>query len=423
MLAVEMESCGRRVKLLQINRLRLRKISLGGVFGNGYTTPHSCFLPFRMVRRKASCRNEFFFVRAAMFYTASKSFALNCGAMFLVLVLSPSNSLRAQTALLPTEMTPARATQPPPQYPADEQYVNADAFYMGDNGGEILEGEPGEVIYDDENGASIFDNPDEEMWGTEYDQSWDWQLLPDGLIYKSYLAGVKEPRLGAVFQHEKHRGWLLDATLGGRVGIVRYGTDNSVAPEGWQLDVEAAAFPRLDIDPNWDMVSTDFRAGAPLTYGKDKWRAKFGYYHLSSHLGDEEIIRLGSAATRINFARDSLILGLSYYVNPSTRFYSEAAWAFYSDGGSDPWEFQFGLDYSPAGRTGARGTPFFALNGHLRQELNYSGNFVAQTGWQWRGRTSHLLRLGFQYYNGASNQYQFYNVFEEQFGAGLWYDF
>ena len=331
----------------------------------------------------------------------------------------------AQTALIPTRMTPAQAArQVQAQYPIDEQYVNADAFYVdGDSGGYPL-GATGEMIYDDGGyGASIFDNPDDEMWGAEHDQTWNWQLLPDGLIYKSYLAGVKESRLAGVFVYERNRGWLLDSTLGGRVGIVRYGSENSVAPEGWQLDVEAAAFPRLDLDPNWDMVSTDFRAGVPLTYGVGKWRAKFAYYHLSSHLGDEEIISLGTTDTRINFARDAIVLGVSYYLNPSTRLYSEAGWAFYSDGGSDPWEFQFGLDYSPAGRTGARGAPFFAVNGHLRQELNYSGNLVAQAGWQWRGRTSHLLRLGFQYYNGASNQYQFYNQFEEQFAAGLWYDF
>ena len=322
----------------------------------------------------------------------------------------------AQTAFIPTQMTPAEASVPPQEYPAEE-YVNADMFYV--------EGYPsdtqGEIFYDDGYGPSIFDNSSE-AW-CDVDQAWSWHLLPDGLIYKSYLAGVKEPRLGTVIFHEKNRGWLMDATLGGRVGIFRYGTDNAIAPEGFQVDVEGAAFPRLDLDPNWDMVSTDFRAGVPITYGSGKWRTKFGYYHMSSHLGDEEIITLGTTDTRINFARDALVLGVSYYPNPALRLYSEAAWAFYSDGGSDPWEFQFGLDYSPIGWTGIRGTPFFAVNTHLRQELNYSGNLVAQAGWQWRGRTGHLLRFGFQYFNGLSNQYQFYDTFEEQFGGGLWYDF
>ena len=32
-------------------------------------------------------------------------------------------------------------------------------------------------------------------------------------------------------------------------------------------------------------------------------------------------------------------------------------WAFYANEGADPWEFQFGLDYSQPGPTGAMGTP------------------------------------------------------------------
>ena len=46
-----------------------------------------------------------------------------------------------------------------------------------------------------------------------------------------------------------------------------------------------------------------------------------------------------------------------------------------------------------------------------------------QTGWQWRGQTGHTLRVGMQYFNGMSEQYQFYNRFEEQIGFGLWYDY
>jgi hypothetical protein len=64
------------------------------------------------------------------------------------------------------------------------------------------------------------------------------------------------------------------------------------------------------------------------------------------------------------------------------------------------------------------------MNAHSRQELDFSGNFTAQAGWAWRGdRTSHLLRMGVQYFNGYSNQYSFYRNVEEQIGAGVWYDY
>jgi hypothetical protein len=82
-----------------------------------------------------------------------------------------------------------------------------------------------------------------------------------------------------------------------------------------------------------------------------------------------------------------------------------------------------GAEYSPAGPTGPWGAPFFAVNGHLRQVNDFGGNVTAQTGWQWRGNTGHLLRIGMQYFNGMSEQGQFYNRFEEHIGGGLWYDF
>ncbi len=72
---------------------------------------------------------------------------------------------------------------------------------------------------------------------------------------------------------------------------------------------------------------------------------------------------------------------------------------------------------------GRRGTPFFAINGHLREEHNFGGNVVFQAGWLWRGNRTRTLRAGFHYYNGKSNQFEFFDNFEEQIGGGLWCEF
>jgi hypothetical protein len=250
----------------------------------------------------------------------------------------------------------------------------------------------------------------------------DWQLLPDGLIYRSYLAGVKEPRLHSFWANDEDLGWIWDIALGGRVGILRYGNHDNLLPDGWQIDLEGAAFPRLDIEEDRDLMSVDFRAGLPITYGNGPYRSKFGYYHLSSHLGDEFFIK-NPTVTRYNYSRDVLVLGQSYYVTPDWRLYGEAGWAFYSDV-SGEWEFQFGVDYSPLGDFGFRGSPFAAVNGHLREEVNFSGNFVAQLGWQWRQTASgHLFRIGLEYFNGKSDQFEFFNRYENKIGLAFWYDY
>ena len=82
-----------------------------------------------------------------------------------------------------------------------------------------------------------------------------------------------------------------------------------------------------------------------------------------------------------------------------------------------------GVDYSPLRPTSIRGAPFFAVNGRIRQEVDFGGNLTAQTGWQWRGETGRLFRLGFHYLNGKTDLYQFFREHEEQFAVGLWYDY
>ncbi len=217
----------------------------------------------------------------------------------------------------------------------------------------------------------------------------------------------------------------MDVTLGGRASLLRYGTDGPGRPQGLELQMEGAGLPRLNFDENWDLDATDFRFGLPLAYGRDLWQAKFGYYHLSSHMGDEFAIRNGGQAAlddRINFSRDCLVLGLSYYPWPVCRLYSEMGWAFHYDV-TQPWEFQFGVDLAQPGPTGAFGTPFVAVNGHIREELDYGGNVVFQAGWLWRGASTRTVRLGFHYFNGKSNQFEFFDRFEQQIGGGVWYDF
>jgi len=253
------------------------------------------------------------------------------------------------------------------------------------------------------------------------DGPWCWQVLPDGIMYKAYLAGVKESRLSARLTELRHDGWMFDGNMGGRFGVLRYGNQADVLPQGFQFDIEASAQVRLDLPEARDVRSTDYRVGGLLAFGYGMHQTKFACYHLSSHLGDEFLLK-NFGFPRLNYSRDVLVVGHSIYLREDLRVYAEAGWGFCTDV-SEPWEFQFGVEYAPARPTGFRGAPFFAVNGHLREEVNFSGNIVVQTGWAWRSDANgRLLRLGFHYGNGESSQYSFSDDHEEQFGFGAWYD-
>jgi Protein of unknown function (DUF1207) len=252
---------------------------------------------------------------------------------------------------------------------------------------------------------------------------WSLQFMPDGLIYRSYMAGAKEPRFASQWVYDQNEQWLWDVSLGGRVGLVRYGSQDPLFPEGTQLDIEGAAMLRLDPEHERDLVACDYRFGIPLTFGHENHRLKLAYYHLSSHLGDEYIER-NPEVNRINYVRDAMVVGYSIYLwQNQIRLYTEAAYAFNHDGGAEPWEFQFGIEYTAPQPTGWRPVPFIAIGGHIREENDYSGNVVAQAGWLWRGNCGQTFRMGMQCYAGMSDQYEFYDQYENKVGFGLWYDF
>ncbi len=253
-------------------------------------------------------------------------------------------------------------------------------------------------------------------------EPWQWQLMPTGVMYRSYLAGVKESRLYSGYSWFDSGGTFWQPTVGGRVPLLRYGTVDPISPEGFQVDAEGAAILRLDVRNNVDLVAADFRGGVIASFGDRRSATKLAYYHMSSHVGDEFLLS-HPGFNRLNWSRDTLVVGRSYMLTEWLRIYGEVGWAFYTDV-TEPWEFQFGVEYAPFCPTGPRGAPFFAANAHLRQELDFGGNLTVQTGWAWRSRfQGSLLRIGFEYYNGKSSQYSFYNMFEEQFTIGVWYDY
>ena len=271
-------------------------------------------------------------------------------------------------------------------------------------------------------------------------EPWDWQILPDGFIYPTYLAAIQN-RLDCAWNYDKHTDWVWDITLGGRAPLMRYGNRSPLYPEGWQLDMDGSVRLRLGLHAGMDMIANDFRFGFPVSYGTKVWQVRTGYYHVSTHVGDERVLRdvRQDAARpggvnpnfdsdrdyRLNYYREAWLLSYAFRPTPNTRLYAEVDYAFMAGIGTEPWHFQFGAEYSPRyPAQGWRGTPFAAVNARLMQEYDYDATFTVQTGWQWRGLRNELFRVGVQYYTGASDQYSFIlGRKEHKIGIGVWYDF
>ncbi|MEZ6126274.1 MAG: DUF1207 domain-containing protein [Planctomycetaceae bacterium] len=249
-------------------------------------------------------------------------------------------------------------------------------------------------------------------------------VLPDGLLYRSYTAAPHEPRMASVATYDISKGaWRWDSSLGGRVGLFRQTQPALLPIDAWQFDLEGGVMPRLNPEESMDVESMDFRFGWLMTAKRDNLSMKFGYFHISSHAGDEYLLKTPTFE-RINFVRESLILGMSWQLHPEIRIYGEGAWAFAVRGGAKPVQLQMGAEYAAIADNPAHGAPFSAVNVQLRQEVRFAAGVNVMSGWQWKGPESgRTLRVGMQYYNGPSNQYEFFRRYDNQIGAGIWFDY
>ena len=264
-------------------------------------------------------------------------------------------------------------------------------------------------------------------------QPWTWQAMPTGILFHAYQADNKESRLSGHVPYEfESKEWLWDPTLGGRFALVRYGNKSALYPEGFQIDVEGAVIARMALNHKWDMWGSDYRFGLPFTYRYQNFEYKFGYYHISSHRGDELMLDYYNQTKdesgrglcyRRNYVRDCLEFGIGYRPDANWRFFTGFDYALNIDEGADRWQFKLGAEYSPILLPGGSGAPFLSLFMHWSQETDYNTNFCIQTGWQWRTLYQHVLRFGGYYMNAYGDQYQFYYQHEKQLGIGLWFDY
>ena len=250
-----------------------------------------------------------------------------------------------------------------------------------------------------------------------------WHILPLGVLYDSYLAGEKEPRLSWSVLEEGPRGRIWDAAVGLRVGLLRRGTSALVDAEGWQFDVEGAAQLRLTPQDGNALESVDYRGGLWLTRRRGPLAVKAGYYHLSAHLGDEFLLKYPDVI-RIDYVRDSIVFGVMYDLTSTVQTYAEAGYAFVRHGGAEPVEIQLGAQYTGARYPGRRGTPVAAVNVHLREELDFRSSLNAVLAWGWHSRqTGRQLRTGLQAFTGRSMQYSSFSRSDRLIGVGVWFDY
>ena len=244
--------------------------------------------------------------------------------------------------------------------------------------------------------------------------------LPTRRLWTPPLANQREPRMYAKLNTANDES-TIDTAIGSEFGLVRWAPCNRPY-EGIQIDGMAAVFTRFN--DRRLLVTSDFRAGVPITYAKGPWQAKISYEHTSTHVGDEYAESTGRRQTP--HVRDEIVFGLSRHFTEELRLYGQVGYSFVTSDvvGEDRMRYDWGVEWATLRPTGRWGKPFGAFDMDLRSDQDFQPNITAQLGWMWRRRVAgRTARIAAELYNGKSPYGQFFQDDEDWFGLSAFYDF
>jgi hypothetical protein len=250
------------------------------------------------------------------------------------------------------------------------------------------------------------------------------EVLPKGLLFAPLIADPRWPHFSAVYQryHEDARlGNAATASLGETFSLVR----GPVGKQGgaWEVGIQAGVFSLFDLDaPSSDLVNTDYLVGVPFAYRAKNFSALARFFHQSSHLGDEFLLR--NRANRVNLSYEGVDVRLSYDLFDALRLYGGGGYLFDRDPASlDPGLVQYGIEVtSPWSFAGGAATPIAAADFQNTEESNWRTQSSVLTGLQLeRVRIADTaLLLGLEWFRGQSPNGQFYGRKVEWFGVGAY---
>jgi hypothetical protein len=252
-------------------------------------------------------------------------------------------------------------------------------------------------------------------------------VLPGGLLFPALIADPRWPHFSAAYHYyvnDPDFGSVASVSLGETFALYR----GRLGEGFWEAGVQAGVFAIFDLEASsFDLINADYLIAAVLAY---RWRdvAAMGrFFHQSSHLGDEFLLR-ESRVDRLNLSFEAFDLRLSWEPHEVVRLYGGAAALVHNDPRSlDPWSVQYGLELRspwPGPEAGFR--PIAALDVQQREENGWDADISLRAGVQFEGvgvLSPRKLQLLLEYFSGHSPNGQFYRRTVDYLGIGLHFHF
>jgi len=235
--------------------------------------------------------------------------------------------------------------------------------------------------------------------------------LPGRSLFVPLIADPRWPRFSAAYQHYFGDGEVDEVaavSFGEALPIVRY------APPWageWELGLQGGVFAIFDLaSDSFDLINADYFVAIPITYAQGNFSGLFRFFHQSSHLGDEYLLR--NRVARVNLSYEAINLLLSYELPLGFRVYGGSSYLFRTDPANIlPWRFQTGLEFTgPSLVKRFMISPLAAIDIQIDQEGGWVANVAPSIGVQFEGIRSQgrNFQLLVQYFYGRSPNGQFY---------------
>ena len=251
-------------------------------------------------------------------------------------------------------------------------------------------------------------------------------FIPGGHLFKPLIADPRWPHFGAAYQYylnERQLSSVAAVSFGETITLYR----DRIGRGWWETGVQAGVFAVFDLDAaSKDLVNADYMAAAFLGYRYDQFSAFGRFFHQSSHLGDEFILR-NRVKNRINLSYEAVDLRLSYtFFDDVLRLYGGGGYLFDQEPETlKPGFVQWGVEFrSPWPGRDARVRPIAAVDVQNREENNWHTDFNVRAGVEFEGLiASRNLQILLEYFRGHSPNGQFYKEKLDYIGLGVHFNF
>lgn len=249
--------------------------------------------------------------------------------------------------------------------------------------------------------------------------------FPTGDIFWPLLADPKQPEFFvSTRRYRVEQEFFTTAAVGYGETFGLYRRAGARHGDGLQISLAGALFAQFDLGaPSDDLVNADYTLGFPITYRKGEQSMRLRFYHQSSHLGDEFLLRVNPERVNLSFEAIEYIYSYDF---DRLRLYGGGEYMIHHEPGDlKPLSAHGGIEYRGQNELWNNGRWLAAMDIKSWEQHDWTPDFSVAIGSEF-GPTQpgrRRVRVMLEGYRGHNPHGQFYDSRIYYAGLGVYLGF